>query len=107
MSGIPKNFDKIGVMLVFLLASSRSGKLPALGHAIDFNLFTRDLHRMVDMIDRIDGLGQLTSSKSSLPSTFGSAASAPDSASNFNLPDMSQLMDMAGPLLSMFGNNNR
>ena len=118
MSKAPKNADAIGVILVFLLASRRTGKIPALGQAIDFSLFARDLHRMVDMVDQLDGLGQFASHRQahSLPQPQSYSRDYDDhydddydtgqedfGQNNFSLPDMSQLMDMAGPLLSIFG----
>lgn len=139
MPKTPKNIDAVGIALVLLLATKRTGKLGSgrlgpgrlapIGQAIDFGLFTHNLHRMVDMVDQIDGLTQLTHRTPLLNSSSsdygydqgygrsnendydynynydqdqntGSENFIPDS---FNLPDMGQLMEMAGPLLSLFG----
>ena len=145
MSGISKNSNALGILLFLLFLSRGSGKLPALGQSLRLEHFIRDMHRMVDMMDRIDGLGQLAFRPSSPPGSkslldsSGSLFPPRDSfvnpknlpnygsleeesgqyrsepplhlgdldfsglnSSNINLPDMEQLMKMAGPLLSMF-----
>ena len=160
MSGMSKNPNTLGIILFLLLISRGSGKLPALGQSLKFDHFIRDMHRMVDMMDRIDGLGQIAfrpSQPSGPKSLFASASPpafpAPSGASsgrspsdryedhdssaeydqqpkqglpfnlndlnlsnlnlanvnpaNLNLPDLDQLMKMAGPLLFMFGGSHR
>lgn len=136
MSGMSKNPNAIGVLLVILLVNGRSGKLPSLGKAIQYDHFMRDMHRMVDMMDKIDGINQLAFNSSHgtnhgkskeqfqdetssifPPPPSGSAKSAPFNLNglnlpNFNmadlnLPDLGQLMEMAGPLMSVFNGSKR
>ena len=118
MSALPKNYNVLGVAMVFLLVRSRGkGLLPPLNlstftRAFSAAHFSRDLHRIVDMMDRLEGLGQLA--RPQKPAAFpvavqGNGQNAlPDALMNaFNglsAADMAQLTQMAGPLLQMLGN---
>ena len=130
MSDTPNNHGILGLAaLLFLLggqsgaggygksgALSSLGNLPALGKTLPLNRFARDMHRVVAMMDQVEGLtqmagiGQLASSGTAAaqqPRITGAADSVSDAFSgafeSLNSQDLSQLMELAGPLMSMLG----
>jgi len=88
--GYGKNSDVIGAVLLLLLLSGRqggifSGKLfapgsmglPDLIRGLHLDHFARDMHRLVDMMDQMASLGQMT-----------------------------ELMELTGPLMTMLSSQN-
>lgn len=133
------NIHPLGIVLILLLLQSGGigsgsrmggsllggsmgglGILSALTEAsrdLPLQNFSKDMHRMVSAMDRLESLGQLkdlaqlsqisqlTSSAptASLPASASSSA-APSLAAGIDalgLPDMDQLLELAGPLLSL------
>ena len=138
MSGTSNNQGALGLILLLLILGGQSGSrssgwsgipgglgnLSDLGKTLQLEHFARDMHRVVAMMDQVEGLtqmvgmGQLASSipvqeKSRTASPQARVTGAADSVSNafadafgsLNVQDMGQLMEMAGPLMAMFGKN--
>ena len=103
------------------------GSLSALGKKLQLENFARDMHRVVDMMDQVEnlkqvaGMSQLASvltdpqSRGQSPSGSGSHVSGAansvsnafaDSLSSLSSQDLSQLMEMAGPLMNLLGGQN-
>ena len=99
------------------------GNLSALGKKLKLENFARDMHRMVDMMDHMEsltqmaGVGQIASaltaaaSQPASGSHIGGAANSvsgalADSLGSLNSQDLSQLMEMAGPIMNMLNNQN-
>lgn len=149
-----KSNDILKIILILLLLSGQSGdRRPAGGThfttpfrafspgalplpPIPLDSFSRDMHRIVDMMDQISGLGQIAALpirsdppghshitgaaesisralSSSLPSSSIPAGGPPNlpDLQNVpdlqNLPDLQKLMEMAGPLLSTMMNGQK
>ena len=93
------------------------GSLSALGKTLQIDRFARDMHRVVAMMDQVEGLTQMAGlsqlASGSSPSSSHIAGAA-DSVSNalsdtltsLSGQDLSQLMEMAGPLMEMLGSRN-
>ena len=145
MSDTPNNHGVLGLAALLLLLGRQSGSgaygntaglagignLSALGKSLQLNHFARDMHRVVAMMDQVEGLtqmigsGQLASSVSSA-SAASAAASAASAASrpritgaadsvsdafstamnSLSNQDLSQLMELAGPLMTILGNGS-
>lgn len=129
MATLPKNAGALGAVFLLLAATNQGrggiGAISgpsALSAGINYHRFRRDIHRMVDMIDQFDHLNQLAFSRPQPIDNFSLPVSALTSqepepidydytpAQNqnaipafnpVNLPDLSRLMEMAGPLMSM------
>ena len=136
MAYIPKNFEVLGLLLLLTAAGGRfpasssgpsgSSGLPGisglsalfrpagLSGPLQFGVlsdFARDMHRMVDVMDQMAGVGQMlmprdsshvagaASAVSSAVSSALSSASAP----GYGQPDLQQIMEMAGPLMNILG----
>ena len=102
MSDMSKKSNTLGILLFLLLISRSSGKLPALGQAVRFDRLIKDMRRMADMMDQIDGLSHF------LPPPGAAENKIPDSGAALPaIPDLEQLAKMAGPLLSMLGDSHK
>lgn len=105
MAYIPKNFELLGIFLLLAAAGSRTSGLQVLGKAGILTDFARDMHRAVNMMDQVSAMGQLavprdTSHVGGAARAFSSALSG---AQGSTMPDLTQLMEMAGPLMSLLG----
>lgn len=136
MTEIPNQRSILGVVLLLLLLGGQNrspgsaglgglsglGNLSALGKNLQLDRFARDMHRLVDMMDQMANLGQMaglmqTSGLASLlpppdHSHVSGAANAVSSSMagalpDVKLPDMQQLMEMAGPLMEMLNSQNQ
>lgn len=95
------------------------GSLSSLGKTLQLENFARDMHRVVAMMDQVEGLtqmvgvGQLASAASSASQSQSRVSGAANSVSNafsdtmgaLSGQDLNQLMEMAGPLMAMLGKN--
>ncbi len=142
MAGYGKNSDLIGaVILLLLLSGHQGGVLPgklfspgAMGlsdliGSLRLDHFARDMHRLVDMMDQMANLGQMSGLLRSsgisalLPppdrshvsgaanAVSGSVTNALSNAASVlppdgKLPDIQQLMELAGPLMAMLSSQN-
>lgn len=115
-----KNSETIGVVLLVLLiagalgdngnavSGSRQGAnhtglnglsrlLPVKG--LEFTSLARDFHRMVDVMGKVDNIGQMAVNPPKLPE--------PSQLINTSaLPDLSGIMEVMGPLLNNFNGTN-
>lgn len=51
----------VGLVFVLFLLGSRGGRLPSISQIISYGELTRNMHRMVDMLDQLEGLTQFIS----------------------------------------------
>ena len=123
MIGYGKNNEIIGAaVLFFLLRSQQGAGFSGILSSLKLDRFARDMHRLVDMMDQMANLGQMaglmqTSGLSSLlpppdHSHVSGAANAVSSSMagalpDVKLPDMQQLMEMAGPLMELLSSQNQ
>lgn len=119
-----KNNEILGLVLVLVLLGGQSGNKHGVGTgyfgpspsglpipAIPLGSFARDMHRIVDMMDQMSSLGQMAGipqlSGPSRSHIEGAADSVSQAVSSVQMPDMQQLMEMAGPFLSMMNGQNK
>ena len=119
-----KNNEILGLVLVLVLLGGQSGNKHGVGtgyfgpspsglpiSAIPLGSFARDMHRIVDMMDQMSSLGQMAGiqhlSGPSRSHIEGAADSVSQAVSSVQMPDMQQLMEMAGPFLSMMNGQNK
>lgn len=132
MTGYGKNSEALGAVLLLLLLSGRQdygmpGKriyhgglgLSSLLKELRLGDFARDMHRITDMVDQMSSLGQMAgllqsqAAQSLLPqpqpaqSHVSGAVNALSNSLPQSLPDMQQLMELAGPLMAMLGNGEK
>ena len=123
MIGYGKNNEIIGAaVLFFLLRSQQGAGFSGILSSLKLDRFARDMHRLVDMMDQMANLGQMASLMqtsglaSLLPppdhSHVSGAANAVSSSMegalpDVKLPDMPQLMEMAGPLMELLSSQNQ
>ena len=123
MIGYGKNNEIIGAaVLFFLLRSQQGAGFSGILSSLKLDRFARDMHRLVDMMDQMANLGQMaslmqTSGLASLRpppdhSHVSGAANAVSSSMagalpDVKLPDMQQLMEMAGPLMELLSSQNQ
>ena len=123
MIGYGKNNEIIGAaVLFFLLRSQQGAGFSGILSSLKLDRFARDMHRLVDMMDQMANLGQMaglmqTSGLSNLlpppdHSHVSGAANAVSSSMagalpDVKLPDMQQLMEMAGPLMELLSSQNQ
>lgn len=95
MPNLPLNRQQsILILLIFVLGNdSVQNPLRSIINNFDSRGFSRDLHRLVDMIDRMETFGQLTSP--------GVNALLPDNV------DMDQLATMAGSFMNLLGSSEK
>lgn len=126
MSDTPSNHGILGLVILLLLlgrqksgspyeesgifTGSGLGNLSALGKNLRLDHFARDMHRVVAMMDQVEGLTQMTgltqlASASAPQSRITGAVNSVSDA--FSGQDLSQLMEMAGPLMAMLGNSEK
>lgn len=129
MTEIPNQRSILGVVLLLLLLGGQNrgpgsaglgsliglGNLSALGKNLQLDRFARDMHRMVAMMDQVEGLTQIAglsqlasaSSSSHIDGAANSVSNAlSDTLTSLSGQDMNQLMEMAGPLMEMLGSRN-
>ena len=103
------------------------GSLSELGKRLQLENFARDMHRVVDMMDQVENLTQIAgisqlASALAVPQSRGQSSSDSgshvsgaansvsnafaDSLSSLSSQDLSQLMEMAGPLMNLLGGQN-
>lgn len=123
MIGYGKNNEIIGAaVLFFLLRSQQGAGFSGILSSLKLDRFARDMHRLVDMMDQMANLGQMaglmqTSGLSNLlpppdHSHVSGAANAVSSSMagalpDVKLPDMQQLMEMAGPLMELLSSQSQ
>jgi len=101
MTSIPKNGSALGIFLLILLTSGQQSR--GFSGSLHLADFARDMHRMADMLDQVSGVSRYGLSRGG--SHSGSrTGGAVQTLSAPSLPDMQQLMEMAGPLMAMLGN---
>ncbi len=70
----------VGLFFVLFLLGSRGGRLPSISQIISYGELTRNMHRMVDMLDQLEGLTHLisppSSGQASGAGSFGSSGDA-------------------------------
>ena len=129
MTEIPNQRSILGIVLLLLLLGGQNrspgsaglgslaglGNLSALGKNLQLDRFARDMHRVVAMMDQVEGLTQIAGLSQLASGTSSShIAGAADSVSNalsdtltsLSGQDLNQLMEMAGPLMEMLGSRN-
>ena len=129
MTEIPNQRSILGIVLLLLILGGQSGgrstgglgglgalgNLSALGRSLQLDRFARDMHRVVAMMDQVEGLTQMTGLGQLASATSSShIAGAADSVSNalsdtltsLSGQDLSQLMEIAGPLMELLGSRN-
>ncbi|MGN1413986.1 MAG: hypothetical protein ACI4WY_07055 [Anaerovoracaceae bacterium] len=119
-----KNNEILGLVVVLVLLGGQSGNKHRAGTGnwgesntglpippIPLGSFARDMHRVVEMMDHMSSLGQMAGipQLSGPPRSHieGAADSVSQAVSSVQLPDMQQLMEMAGPFLSMMNGQNK
>ena len=129
MSDTPNNHGVLGLVALLLLLGGQSGggayrssaglpgigNLSALGKSLQLQNFARDMHRVVAMMDQVEGLTQMASfaQPASAPPPQSRITGAADSVSDafsgamnsLSGQDLTQLMDLAGPLMALLGNS--
>ena len=129
MTEIPNQRSILGIVLLLLLLGGQNrgpgsaglgslaglGNLSALGKNLQLDRFARDMHRVVAMMDQVEGLTQIAglsqlasgSSSSHIDGAANSVSNAlSDSLTSLSGQDLNQLMEMAGPLMEMLGSRN-
>lgn len=129
MTEIPNQKSILGIVLLLLLLGGQnrgagssgisslvgSGNLSALGKSLQLDRFARDMHRVVAVMDQVETLTQIAGiSQLASASSSSHIAGAADSVSNalsdtftsLSGQDLSQLMEMAGPLMEILGSRN-
>ena len=129
MTEIPNQKSILGIVLLLLLLGGQnrgagssgisslvgSGNLSALGKSLQLDRFARDMHRVVAVMDQVESLTQIAGiSQLASASSSSHIAGAADSVSNalsdtftsLSGQDLSQLMEMAGPLMEILGSRN-
>ena len=124
MAPFGKNNEILGLVLVLVLLGGQSGNKHRAGTgdfgpspsglpipSIPLGSFSRDMHRLVEMMDHMSSLGQMAGipQLSGPPRSHieGAADSVSQAVSSVQMPDMQQLMEMAGPFLSMMNGQNK
>ncbi|MGN0714550.1 MAG: hypothetical protein ACI4LN_01915 [Anaerovoracaceae bacterium] len=124
MAPFGKNTEILGLVLVLVLLGGQSGNKHGAGTgyfgtsnaglpipAIPLGSFSRDMHRVVEMMDHMSSLGQMAGipQLSGPPRSHieGAADSVSQAVSSVQMPDMQQLMEMAGPFLAMMNGQNK
>ena len=127
MAYIPRNLEILGLFFLLAAAGGRSSSslsgIPGLsailrpsgfssaGQISVLSDFARDMHRMVDMMDQMAGVGQMfmphdnshaAGAASAVSSAISSALSSA-SAPGHSQPDLQQIVELAGPLMNMLG----
>lgn len=110
-----KSNEILGIFLVLVLLGGQSGSrrsagpihFSGLGERIPIEHFSRDMHRIVEMMDQVSNLGQLALKPPPRSHISGAADSVSQAVSSVSLPDMQQIMEMAGPIMSMLGGQNK
>jgi len=95
MPNLPLNRQQLILILLIFLIGTDSFQNPLKSIASTFNshTFSRDLHMLVDMLDRMESIGQLTSP--------GANALLPDGM------DMNQLADMASSFMNLLSSSEK
>lgn len=116
MIGYGKNNEIIGAaVLFFLLRSQQGAGFSGILSSLKLDRFARDMHRVVAMMDQVEGLTQIAglsqlasaSSSSHIDGAANSVSNAlSDTLTSLSGQDMNQLMEMAGPLMEMLGSRN-
>ncbi|MBR4411577.1 MAG: hypothetical protein IKT31_09680 [Firmicutes bacterium] len=129
MTEIPNQRSILGIVLLLLLLGGQNkgpgsaglgslaglGNLSALGKNLQLDRFARDMHRVVAMMDQVEGLTQMAGlsqlasgpSSSHIDGAANSVSNAlSDTLTSFSGQDLNQLMEMAGPLMEMLGSRN-
>ena len=131
MSDTPNNHGIIGLAVLLLLLGGKSGGIGKSGgyggagilgglSGLEKNLrlgdFAKDMHRIVAMMDQVEGLTQMAglsqlAASAGSGSRIGGAANSvsnafADTFDNLSGQDINQLMEMAGPLMAMLGSQN-
>lgn len=123
MSEIPNQRSILGLVILFLILGGQNrgmGALSSLGKNLQLERFAKDMHRMVAMMDQVEnltqmaGIGQLMSAVSGGYSSPASAShivgassavsgALADTLTSLSSQDLSQLMELAGPVMEMLG----
>ena len=129
MTEIPNQRSILGIVLLLLLLGGQNrgpgsadlgslaglGNLSALGKNLQLDRFARDMHRVVAMMDQVEGLTQIAglsqlasgTSSSHIDGAASSVSNAlSDTLTSLSGQDLNQLMEMAGPLMEMLGSRN-
>ena len=129
MTEIPNQRSILGIVLLLLLLGGQNrspgsaglgslaglGNLSALGKTLQLDRFARDMHRVVAMMDQVEGLTQIAglsqlasgTSSSHIDGAASSVSNAlSDTLTSLSGQDLNQLMEMAGPLMEMLGSRN-
>ncbi len=109
-----KNSETVGVILLVLLVAGafgdKGGTAPQGGNrgglnrilpikGLEITSLAKDFHRMVDVMGKVDNIGQMAVNPPKLPE--------PSQLINTSaLPDISGIMEVMGPLLSNLGGTN-
>ena len=127
MSEIPNQRSILGLVILFLILGGQNrgaGTLSSLGKNLQLERFAKDMHRMVAMMDQVEnltqmaGIGQLVSAASGAYSSpassshIGGASNAvsgalADTFASLSSQDLSQLMELAGPVMEMLGSGTQ
>ncbi len=105
-----KNSEVVGIAVLLLILSSKdnlstngnNSPVGSLFRAVQINGILRELHKFTDVINRVDHLGQIALNPPELPKL-----SSPEQLLGGNLPDLSNIVETMGPLLSAFTGNSQ
>lgn len=103
-----KNTQVIGIAAVLLILTSRSQNFPGsrpageLLKTFEIGSLLKDLHKMTDIMNRVDNLGQMALNPPPAPKL-----PSPDELFGKTMPDLSNIAENIGPLMAAFGLNQR